>query len=109
MRIRTAVISFLVLASVIVAGCSHKVVAIGGDNQVSIYKDEDAYKQLEKMKGQGGFAGMVGGMGEAALAGKLDNNTPVKILSSDELGSWVEVSQGPSKGTKGFVPKANVD
>jgi len=48
-------------------------------------------------------------MGENLAAGKLDNQTPVKIISGDDLGSNVEVSDGPSKGMKGFVPKANLD
>ncbi len=96
-------------ALLLLAGCSHKVIATEGQTQVAIYPDEDTYKKLAQMKAQGGVAGMLGGMGENLAAGKLDTNTPVKIISSDDLGSQVEVSDGPSKGMKGFVPKANVD
>ena len=96
-------------ALLILAGCSHKLVPTEGQTQVSIYPDEDTYKKLAQMKAQGGVAGMLSGMGENLAAGKLDPNTPVNIISSDDLGSNVEVSDGPSKGMKGFVPKANVD
>jgi hypothetical protein len=96
-------------ALLVLAGCSHKLVATEGQTQVAIYPDEDTYKKLAQMKAQGGVAGMLGGVGENLAAGKLDNETPVKILSSDALGSQIEVTEGPSKGMKGFVPKANVD
>jgi len=98
-----------VAALLVLTGCSHKLVATEGQTQVAIYPDEDTYKKLSQMKAQGGVAGMLSGMGESLAAGKLDSNTPVKIVSSDDLGSNVEVSDGPSKGMKGFVPKANVD
>ena len=96
-------------ALLMLAGCGHKLVTTEGQTQVSIYPDEDTYQKLAKMKAQGGVAGMLSGMGENLAAGKLDNNTPVKIISSDDLGSNIEVADGPSKGMKGFVPKANVD
>ena len=102
-------IALAVAALLILGGCSHKLVATEGQAQVSIYPDEDTYKKLAQMKAQGGVAGMLSGMGENLAAGKLDNKTPVKIVSSDDLGSNVEVTDGPSKGMKGFVPKANVD
>jgi hypothetical protein len=107
LRIRSAAIALVAL--MMLGGCSHKLVATEGQTQVSIYPDEDTYKKLSQMKAQGGVAGMLSGMGENLAAGKLDNQTPVKIISSDELGSNIEVSDGPSKGMKGFVPKANVD
>lgn len=106
LRIRSAAIALVAL--MMLGGCSHKLVATEG-TQVSIYPDEDTYKKLSQMKAQGGVAGMLSGMGENLAAGKLDNQTPVKIISSDDLGSNIEVSDGPSKGMKGFVPKANVD
>ena len=92
-----------------VAGCSHKLVPSEGQTQIQIFPDEDTYKKLAQMKAQGGVAGMLGGVGENLAAGKLDAGTQVNIISSDDLGSQVEVSDGPSKGMKGFVPKANVD
>jgi hypothetical protein len=106
-RIRATAIALFAL--MMLGGCSHKLVATEGQGQVSIYPDEDTYRKLEKMKAQGGVAGMLSGMGENLATGKLDNQTPVKIISSDDLGSNIEVSDGPSKGMKGFVPKANVD
>ena len=106
-RIRSAAIALAAL--MMLGGCSHKLIATPGQTQVAIYPDEDTYKKLAQMKAQGGVAGMLSGMGENLATGKLDNQTPVKIISSDDLGSNVEVSDGPSKGMKGFVPKANVD
>ena len=106
---RTVISAMIALAALLMlAGCSHKLVATEGQEQVSIFPDEDTYKKLAQMKAQGGVAGMLSGMGENLAAGKLDTNTPVKIISSDDLGSNVEVSDGPSKGMKGFVPKSNV-
>jgi hypothetical protein len=106
-KIRSAAIALAAL--MMLGGCSHKLVATEGQTQVSIYPDEDTYKRLSQMKAQGGVAGMLSGMGENLATGKLDNQTPVKIISSDDLGANIEVSDGPSKGMKGFVPKANVD
>jgi hypothetical protein len=108
LRTTSAALALAALAMML-GGCSHKLVATEGQTQVSIYPDEDTYKKLSQMKAQGGVAGMLSGMGENLAAGKLDNQTPVKIISSDDLGSNIEVSDGPSKGMKGFVPKANVD
>ena len=107
LRIGSAAIALVAL--MVLGGCSHKLVATEGQTQVSIYPDEDTYKRLSQMKAQGGVAGMLSGMGENLAAGKLDNQTPVKIISSDDLGSNIEVSDGPSKGMKWFVPKANVN
>jgi len=107
LRIRSATIALVAL--MMLGGCSHKLVATEGQTQVSIYPDEDTYKRLSQMKAQGGVAGMLSGMGENLATGKLDDRTLVKIISSDDLGSNIEVSDGPSKGMKGFVPKANVD
>jgi hypothetical protein len=110
MRIPTTFhVAIALTALLLLAGCSHKLVPTEGQTQVSIYPDEDTYKKLAQMKAQGGVAGMLSGMGENLATGKLDPNTPVKIISSDDLGSNIEVSDGPSKGMKGFVPKANVD
>ena len=106
---RTICAAIALAALLLMAGCGHKLVATEGQTQVAIFPDEDTYKKLAQMKAQGGVAGMLGGMGENLAAGKLDNGTPVKVISSDDLGSQVEVTEGPSKGMKGFVPKANVD
>jgi len=112
MRIRTTPISAIVLGMALalaLAACTHKVVSTGDQHTVDVYPDEDTYKKIAQMKDQGGVAGMLGGMGQSLAAHKVDNNTPVKIISSDDLGSQVEILDGASKGMKGFVPKANVD
>ena len=35
--------------------------------------------------------------------------TPVRIVTSNDEGSVVEVTHGPFKGVTGFVPRQNVD
>jgi precorrin-4 methylase len=110
MRVWTIIISAAALgATLAIVGCGHKVIATGGEHSVSLYPDEDTYKKLAQMKGQGGVAGMLGGLGENLATNKVDSNTPVKIIYKDDLGAQVEVTDGPSKGAKGFVPKANLD
>jgi hypothetical protein len=95
--------------ALLAAGCGHRLVAAPGQQTVSVYPDEDTYLRLAKLKKEGGMAGMLGGLGENFTAKQVDDKTPVKILSSDENGSMVEVTGGPSKGLKGFVAKNSVD
>ncbi|HKN01676.1 MAG TPA: hypothetical protein VJX23_14260 [Candidatus Binataceae bacterium] len=110
MQIRRIIFPAIALGAVLLlAGCSHKLVATEGQTQVPVYPDEDTYKKLSQMKAQGGVAGMLGGMGESLASGKVDNKTPVNIISSDDLGAQIEVTDGPNKGLKGFAAKANVD
>ena len=110
MRFSTLQKSALALVAVVMlAGCGHKVRAIGNDNTVPVYPDEDTYKKLAQMKSQGGVAGMFGGLGQSLATKQIDNNTPVRIISSDDLGAQVEVTDGVNKGMQGFVAKANVD
>jgi hypothetical protein len=110
MRPLTIIIAGIAVGTALaLAGCGHKLVANGGEKTVSIYPDEDTYKKISQMKGQGGVAGMFGGLGESLATKKVANDTPVKILSSDDLGSEVEILDGSEQGQKGFVPKRNVD
>lgn len=110
MRPLTIIIAGVVVgAALALAGCGHKLVATKGENTVSIYPNEDTYKKISQMKGEGGVAGMFGGLGESLATKKVANDTAVKILRSDELGSEIEVLDGSEKGNKGFVPKQNVD
>jgi hypothetical protein len=91
------------------AGCGHKLVASNGAQTVKVYPDEDTYHKVESMKTKGGPVGMLGGLGENLLAKDVAANTKVRIVSSDANGSQIEVLDGPDKGLKGFVAKANVD
>jgi len=110
MRPLTIIITGIAVgAALALAGCGHKLVATSGEKTVSVYPDEDTYKKLAQMKGQGGVAGMLGGLGENLATKKVAADTPVKILSSDDMGAQVEILDGSEKGQKGFVPKENVD
>jgi hypothetical protein len=48
-------------------------------------------------------------LGKGVEAKNVDDKTPVKILSSDDEGDTIEVSDGPNKGITGFVPKNSVN
>lgn len=103
------VIVVAAMAAVMLAGCGHKLRATGNDSTVALYPDEDTYKKIAQMKSEGGVAGMLGGLGQNLATKQIDNNTPVRIISSDDLGAQVEITDGVAKGTKGFVAKANVN
>jgi len=96
------------LVALIASGCQHRVVATGDEHTVKLYPDEATYEKVKGMKKEGGAVGMLGGMGESFMAKQLDNNTPVRIISSDSEGAQVEVTDGPNKGVQGFVAKQNV-
>ena len=97
------------------AGCdssslvTHKLVATGGEHTVALYPDEATFIKVSHKAQQGGVSGMVGSAEEGLSAKKIDDQTPVKILSSDSNGTEVQVVQGPMKGTAGFVANQNVD
>ena len=110
MRIWTIIAAGIMIGGLLaLAGCGHKLVAISGQHDVNVYPDEDTYKKIANAKTQGGIAGMLGGLGETLATQKVGDQTKVRIISRDDLGSQVEVTDGPAKGTKGFVPKENVD
>jgi ABC-type oligopeptide transport system substrate-binding subunit len=110
MRISTVVIcAFVIGAMLAIAGCGHKLVAHNGESTVAVYPDENTFTKLSNLKKQGGVVGgMIGGLGEGLAAKQVDNNTPVRIINSDDNGSQVEVLDGAFKGMQGFVPKDNV-
>jgi ABC-type oligopeptide transport system substrate-binding subunit len=100
----------LITVALMLAGCGHKLVATGGDSTVSIYPDKNTFDRLQSVKQQGGaVGGMIGGIGENLVSKKVNDKTPVKILSSDDKGAEIEVLDGPSKGMQGYVAKSNVD
>ena len=109
MRISTLVIcAFVIGGALALAGCGHKLVAHNGDSTVAVYPDENTFTKLADLKKQGGVGGMIGGLGTGLAAKQVDNNTPVRIVSSDDNGSQVEVLDGAFKGLQGFVAKDNV-
>jgi hypothetical protein len=42
-------------------------------------------------------------------AREIDDQTPVKVVSSDDNGAIIEIIEGPMKGQSGFVAKQNLD
>jgi hypothetical protein len=99
----------LSVVSIALAGCQHKLVAQGDQHSVKVFPGESTYEKVKDMKKQGGPAGMLAGLGENFMAKEVDNNTPVRIVSSDSEGAQIEVTDGPNKGMQGFVPKENVN
>ncbi|MGH7933387.1 MAG: hypothetical protein ACREQN_09490 [Candidatus Binataceae bacterium] len=99
----------LILATMVVAGCGHKLVSTTGDTSVAVYPDKASYDRLQSLKTQGGALGMLGGVGSEMVSKKVDIATPVKILSSDPEGDVVEVLSGPNQGLKGYIAKSNID
>jgi len=109
MRILTLVIcAFVIGASLSIIGCGHRLVAHNGESTVAVYPDENTFVKLTDLKKQGGVGGMLGGLGEGLAAKQVDNHTPVRIISSDDKGSQIEVLDGAFKGMHGFVPADNV-
>jgi transcription antitermination factor NusG len=108
-RSKLIICTLAIGAALAAAGCGHKVVARNGEGTIAMYPDEETYSKLADLKRQGGLGGMIGGLGQGLAAKQVDNNTPVKILSSDDKGSQVEILDGAFKGEKGFVAKDNVD
>ncbi len=98
----------LVAMAVMVAGCGHKLVAQSGRHVVEVYPDQQTYEKITNLKEYTGMAGMMGKLGESISTARVADQTPVKILSSNDKGAMVEILSGPDKGLKGFVPKNNV-
>jgi hypothetical protein len=108
---RVSKLSAAVLAAVaiaVLAGCGHKLVARGDDHTVKLYPNEATYMKIKGLKKEGGPMAMLGGMGESMATREVDNNTPVRIISTDDQGAMVEVTDGPNKGVQGFAAKENV-
>ena len=87
----------------------HKVVATGNQHSVPVYPDEEAYLHTARMKGEGGVAGIVGDVKQKFQAKEIEDQTPVQIVSADDNGAVIAVTDGPMKGLTGFVPKQNIN
>ena len=99
----------MIVATLALAGCSHKLVAHSGDTTVAVYPDKDSFEKWKSLQSQGGPTGMIGGLGASLVSKKVDDGTPVKVLSTDEDGDQIEVLDGESKGMTGYVSKDSVD
>ena len=109
LKTRLALAASLVGLSLFVAGCQHRLVAPPGETTVAIYPDRHTYDKLADLKKQGALGALASGVGKGVEAKNVDDKTPVKILSSDDEGDLIEVSDGPDKGVTGFVPKNSVN
>jgi hypothetical protein len=111
------IIALGTLLSLIIIGCqtpiqpvvTHKLVAVGNQHSVPVYPDEQSYLHTSHEKQSGGVEGVVGDVKENIEAKQIDDQTPVQIVTSDENGAVITVTDGPMKGATGFVAKQNVD
>lgn len=90
-------------------GCGHKLVALQGEKSVPMYPDEQTFTKLSQLKQQGGVQGMLGSVGQNLAARQIDDQTPVKVISTDDDGAQVQITDGPMKGQSGFVAKQNLE
>ncbi|MGH7986125.1 MAG: hypothetical protein ACREQX_07560 [Candidatus Binataceae bacterium] len=109
MKFNLRVFAVAVVIALAAAGCGHKLVAAGNSKSIPLYPNEDTYLKLSKLQQQGGVEGMMGNLGASFSAKQIDNQTPVKVLSSDSNGAMVQITSGPMQGQSGFVAKQNLD
>lgn len=88
---------------------SHKLVATSTNQSVPLYPDEQTYLKVSHERQEGGVSGLAGNVKETMEAKTIDSNTPVDIVSSDDNGAMVVITDGPMKGTTGFVARTNID
>jgi len=88
---------------------THKLVVTGNQHSVPVYDNEQSYLETSHMKQEGGPEGMVGDVKQRMTTKQLDDQTDVDIVSSDENGAVITVTDGPMKGQTGFVAKQNID
>jgi hypothetical protein len=87
----------------------HKLVATSGERTIPMYPDEQTFLKVSHSAQEGGVTGMVGDVQKNLTVKQIDDQTQVKVLSSDSNGSEVEITQGPMNGQAGFVANQNVD
>jgi hypothetical protein len=116
-RAKTSAATAAALIMLGVVGCNnsgmpvldHKLVATGGESTVPLYPDEHTLVEVSHRSQQGGVTGMVGDVQKNFSAKQIDDQTPVRVISSDDDGTEVQITDGPLKGQAGFVAKQNVD
>src|SRR5271156_5217979 len=70
---------------------SHKLVATAGQSSIPMYPDEHTLIEVSHNSQQAGVTGMVGSVEKTFTAKKIDDQTPVQILSTDENGAEVQI------------------
>ncbi len=55
------------------------------------------------------MVGVVGDVKQTLTAKQIDDQTPVQVVTSDDYGAVITVTDGPMKGATGFVAKQNVN
>jgi hypothetical protein len=88
---------------------THKLVVTGNEHSVPLYSDEQTYLNVSHEQQQGGVEGMAGDVRNKLSAREIDDQTAIQIVSSDDNGAVVEITEGPMKGQSGFVAKQNID
>jgi hypothetical protein len=88
---------------------THKLVVTGNQHSVPLYSDEQTFLDVSHEKQQGGVEGMAGDVRNKFSAREIDDQTAVKVVSSDDNGAVIEIIEGPMKGQSGFVAKQNLD
>jgi hypothetical protein len=88
---------------------SHKLVVTGNQHAVPLYPDEQTYLHTSREKQEGGVVGVVGDVKQNLTAKQIDDQTPVEVVTSDDYGAVITVTDGPMKGATGFVAKQNVN
>lgn len=115
--IKTLTAAFLIGGAVTIAAAAcnsapvlpHKLIATSGEHTIPMYPDEQTFLKVSHSSQEGGVTGMVGDVQKSFTAKQIDDQTPVKVLSNDNNGSEVEITQGPMNGQSGFVANQNVD
>jgi hypothetical protein len=69
----------------------NKLVVNGKQHSVPLYSDEQTYLEVSHDKQQGGLEGMAGDVRKKFSAREIDDQTPVKVVSSDDNGAVVEI------------------
>jgi hypothetical protein len=88
---------------------SHKLTVTGNQGAVPLYPDEQTYLHTSREKQEGGVVGVVGDVKQSLTAKQIDDQTPVEVVTTDNYGAVIIVTDGPMKGATGFVAKQNVN
>src|SRR5579863_8150660 len=74
----------VLVATLLLAGCGHKLIATADEHTVKVYPDRDTLQKLTDLKRGGGIGGMIGNLGSSMTAKEVNDKTPVKVISSDD-------------------------